>query len=104
MLASALLVGQVLEAGMLICFGVSWPVDILKTLRTRRTEGKSLLFMTLVLTGYVLGFSAKISRAAWANELPEWISVLYVFNAVTITVDIAVTSWMRRQSTAQPGR
>ena len=104
MLASALLVGQVLEAGMLICFGVSWPVDILKTLRTRRTEGKSLLFMTLVLTGYVLGFSAKISRAAWANELPEWISVLYVFNAVTITVDIAVTSWMRRQSTAQPTR
>ena len=104
MLATALLVGQVLEAGMLICFGVSWPVDILKTLRTRRTEGKSLLFMSLVLTGYVLGFGAKMSRAAWANEMPEWISVLYVFNAVTITVDIAVTSWMRRQSTAQPTR
>lgn len=104
MLATALLVGQVLEAGMLICFGVSWPVDILKTLRTRRTEGKSLLFMSLVLTGYVLGFGAKMSRAAWVNELPEWISVLYVFNAVMITVDIAVTLRMRRSASAQPGR
>ena len=104
MLASALLVGQVLEAGMLICFGVSWPVDILKTLRTRRTEGKSLLFMALVLGGYVLGFGAKMSRAAWAGEMPEWISVLYVFNAVSITVDIAVTLWMRRRASVQPGR
>ncbi len=104
MLASALLVGQVLEAGMLICFGVSWPVDILKTLRTRRTEGKSLLFMALVLAGYVLGFSAKMSRAAWANEMPEWISILYVFNAVTIIVDIAVTLRMRRLSSAKPTR
>jgi NAD/NADP transhydrogenase beta subunit len=104
MLASALLIGQVLEAGMLICFGVSWPVDILKTLRTRRTEGKSLVFMSLVLSGYMLGLGAKLARAAEVGEMPELISVLYVFNAVMIVVDIAVTLRMRRRSSAQPIR
>ncbi len=102
MLAGALVVGQVLEGGMLICFGVSWPVDIVKTLRTRRTEGKSLAFMSLVLVGYILGLSAKLASAAHAGEMPEVISSLYVFNAVTIVVDIAVTLRIRRRYGTDP--
>jgi hypothetical protein len=84
-------VGQVLEGGMLICFGTSWPVDILKTLRTRRTEGKSVAFMTLILLGYLFGLGAKLLRAAQANEAPEAVTILYVVNAVLIAVDIALT-------------
>jgi len=91
MMLAVLSVGQVLEGGMLVCFGVSWPVDILKTLRTRRTEGKSLLFMALILTGYLLGLSAKLVRAAQAARAPELITGLYVLNAAFIAVDIALT-------------
>ena len=97
MLADAALVGQVLEAGMLVAFGVSWPVDVMKTLRTRRTEGKSLAFMSLVFVGYVLGMSGKLARATSPGEAVEWITALYVFNAVIIAVDIAVTVRMRKK-------
>jgi hypothetical protein len=43
---------SVFEAGMIVCFGISWPVAILKTLKTRSVAGKSRTFLVLVLAGY----------------------------------------------------
>lgn len=45
---------------MLVCFGASWPFSIHKMLRTRRSEGKSLLFLFLVMIGYVFGVIHKL--------------------------------------------
>jgi hypothetical protein len=95
MLATAMNVGQVLEAGMLVCFGISWPVDILRTWRVRRTEGKSLAFMFLVLVGYTLGLGSKLVRAARTGEPLEGVSTLYVLNALFIIVDIVLTMRIR---------
>jgi hypothetical protein len=94
MLATAMNAGQILEAGMLICFGISWPVDILRTWRVRRTEGKSLAFMFLVLVGYTLGLGSKLARAQ-AGEPMEGVSALYVLNALFIIVDIVLTMRLR---------
>ena len=91
-------VGEMLEGGMLVCFGISWPVDIVRTIRTGRTEGKSLAFMSLVLAGYILGMGAKLARVAGTGRWPELITLLYVFNAVAIIVDIAVTLRLRRRA------
>ena len=33
---------HVLEAGMLVCFGISWPFNIAKSLRSRTAKGKSV--------------------------------------------------------------
>ena len=103
MIAAAWSLGQVLEAGMLVCFGISWPVDILKTLRTHRTEGKSAAFMSLVLTGYLFGMAAKLMRAVQAGIAPETVTVLYALNATLIAVDIALYYRFRAQSPAAPG-
>jgi hypothetical protein len=81
---------ELLEAGMLICFGVSWPVDILKALRTQRTEGKSLGFMSLILLGYLSGISAKLFRGPGGGQAIEWVTLLYALNAVLVGVDIAL--------------
>ncbi len=97
-------VGELLEGGMMVCFGISWPVDIVRTLRTGRTEGKSLAFMSLVLAGYVLGLGAKLARAAGTGQWPELITTLYVFNSAAIIVDIVITLRLRRLSNVQPGR
>ena len=48
------------EVGMLICFGVSWPFSIYKMLKTRHCEGKSFIFLILVMIGYVLGVIHKL--------------------------------------------
>ena len=81
---------------MLVCFGVSWPVDILKTWRTKRTEGKSLAFMGLILAGYLFGLTAKLARAAGGGVWPEAVSALYAVNAGLIVADLALTVRLRR--------
>jgi lipopolysaccharide export LptBFGC system permease protein LptF len=81
---------QFLEGAMLVCFGVSWPVAILKTLRTRRVEGKSLAFLVLICTGYLAGIAAKFFRAAAPSGSLEPVTALYAVNAVLVAVDIAL--------------
>ena len=91
-------IAQLFEAGMLLCFGMSWPVDIVKALRTRRTEGKSLWFMALIFAGYLSGLAAKLIRAVHAEAWPEPVTALYAVNAVLVAVDIALYLHFSRSS------
>ena len=81
---------QTFEAAMLICFGASWPLAILKTLRTRRTEGKSLAFLVMIFAGYLAGMTAKCVRAATAGAWPEWVTALYALNGAMVVVEIGL--------------
>jgi hypothetical protein len=81
-------VAQLFEAVMLICFGVSWPVAIYKTLRTRHVHGKSLLFLVLIFIGYLAGIAAKFITAAQAGTWPTWVTWLYAFNALMVAIEI----------------
>ena len=74
---------QFFEAGMLVCFGASWPCSLAKAIRTKRVEGKSALFMWLVLVGYVSGITSKV-----VGEM-SWVMALYAFNAAVVCLDIA---------------
>lgn len=56
---------DILEAAMLVCFGASWPFSILKAARTKVVRGKSPVFLSLILAGYVAGVGKTL--AAW-NE------------------------------------
>ncbi len=100
MLAEAVHFAQVFEGVMLVCFGFSWPMSILKTWRTRRTEGKSLAFLVLIFTGYAFGLVAKIVRAAVAGTSPELVTGLYALNGVLVGVDIALYLRFRRPAQA----
>ena len=55
---------SIFEIIMLVCFGLSWPVSIYKSLKTRVVAGKSPLFMAIVITGYASGVAHKISTPA----------------------------------------
>lgn len=70
------------EAGMLICFGVSWPVSIAKSLRTRVVVGKCPLFMAILCLGYVSGI---VHKAVYAYD---WIIWLYVLNLCMVAFDL----------------
>lgn len=48
------------EIGMLIIFGCSWPANIYKSVTSRTTLGKSLLFEILIVFGYLFGVAAKV--------------------------------------------
>lgn len=73
---------QIFEAIMLICFGVSWPVSVLKSWRSKTSEGKSLLFLCLIETGYLVGIIGK------AVFQPGWVLVVYSVNLLFVTADL----------------
>lgn len=91
-------VAQYFEATMLVCFGAGWPASILRTWRSKSVAGKSLLFLVLIFTGYLAGVSAKLIRAGQAGEWPEWVTLLYSFNALLVGLDILLYLKYSRQA------
>jgi len=81
---------QILEGLMLVCFGAAWPFSILKMWRVRRTEGKSAVFIAVVLCGYVFGLAAKLLASARAGVPLPPICFLYGFNALLVSIDLAM--------------
>ena len=53
-------ISQLCEFFMLFAFGFSWPFAIARTYRAKRVDGKSPMFMAIVLVGYVCGIMARI--------------------------------------------
>jgi len=72
------------EALMLICFGIGWPVSIIKSLRTKMVIGKSPLFMTILIIGYTSGLMHKIFYSM------DWIIWLYALNLIMILTDLTL--------------
>lgn len=70
------------EGIMLVCFGVSWPISIVKSIRVKRVEGKSPLFMGVICLGYASGIVHKILYSL------DWIILLYGLNMAMILVDL----------------
>lgn len=70
------------EAGMLICFGASWPFAVIKTYKTKNVKGKSLLFLTLIILGYICGIFNKILNSV---DIVLW---LYVINLLLVSTDL----------------
>lgn len=87
---------QILEGIMLVCFGASWPIDILHTLRIRRASGKSLLFMGLIILGYLTGIASKFCRGSVSSEPIETVTWLYALNAVLVAVDLVISGYYQR--------
>ncbi|HQL51973.1 MAG TPA: hypothetical protein PLR91_12345 [Kiritimatiellia bacterium] len=73
----------VFEAIMLVCFGMAWPVSILKSWRSRTNKGKSRFFLLIVFVGYLSGLIHKL----WWQERPDGVVWLYLLNACMVAVD-----------------
>jgi len=80
-----------LEFMMLLCFGFSWPFSIAKSIRSRNTAGKSLLFMLLIEAGYLFGIANKIVN----NR--DWVLWVYVVLFFVVGVDVALYAVNRRR-------
>ncbi len=76
---------SIFEAGMLICFGASWPFALMKTIKTKDVKGKSKRFVALILIGYICGILHKI---LYNMDFVFW---LYVANFLLVFADFALT-------------
>ncbi len=85
-----------LEAIMMICFGISWPVAIAKTLRTRNVKGMSLFFLVVVELGYLAGILSKLLGHR------DWVIALYLMNYLFVGFEI--TLYYRYSKLADSGK
>ena len=76
---------EILEALMVIGFGISWPLNILKSIRSRTAKGKSLLFLCFILAGYICGILSKIL----AHRV-NYVLVFYVINSLMVILDLGL--------------
>ena len=72
------------EVLMLVCFGISWPISIAKTIRTCAVAGKSPLFLIIVIVGYASGIVHKLLYSR------DWVIILYAVNLIMVVVDLAL--------------
>ena len=82
------MIAKVLEATMLILFGISWPFNLAKSIRTKSTKGKSLLFLVLIDLGYVAGITSKFFSTTFVWETDWWVFAIYVINFLFVTADL----------------
>ena len=82
---------DLLEALMILCFGLSWPVSIYKSVKSRTAKGKSLFFEIFIWIGYVFGIIRKIIQISEGGH-HEWVFYMafafYILNIIEITIDI----------------
>ena len=76
---------EVLEAVMLICFGLSWPMNAYKNYKARTAAGTSWQFILLITLGYFAGIAAK-----FVSGTINWVLIVYFINVVCIAVNWAV--------------
>lgn len=79
------LLSEILETMMIIGFGVSWPLSIMRSYQSRSTKGKSVLFLFCIAFGYVCGIASKI--LAHNLNLAFW---FYIPNVIMVSTDICL--------------
>lgn len=82
---------EILEALMVISFGLSWPISIMKTLKAKSAKGKSPLFISLIVFGYICGIISKIIGEASLN----YVFIFYCINLVMTTFDLFLNLYFR---------
>ncbi|MDO4536841.1 MAG: hypothetical protein Q4B54_01675 [Coriobacteriales bacterium] len=76
---------DILEAVMLVCFGLSWPINAVKAWNARTAKATSPLFLALITFGYFAGIAAKFMRGN-----VNWVLGVYVLNLVMLFINIGV--------------
>lgn len=76
---------KIFEMVMLICFGLSWPISVYQSVKSKSTKGKSVFFIFAVIIGYVSGIIGKV-----VNGDVSYVLVLYCVNLAVVTADLAI--------------
>ena len=77
--------GSILETIMLVCFGFSWPLNVIKAYKAKTAKGMSLSFVLLIITGYIAGISAKI-----ISGQINYVLIAYILNLAIVSLNIIV--------------
>ena len=77
--------GYILETVMLVCFGFSWPLNVIKAYRAKTAKGTSLPFILLIIAGYIAGISAKL-----ISGQINYVLIAYILNLTIVSLNVIV--------------
>ena len=77
---------EFLEICMIVAFGLSWPMNVIKSYKARTTKGKILAFLVLILFGYICGIASKLL----APSFKWYVLFFYVLNFLMIATDLVL--------------
>lgn len=76
---------ELFEVLMVVSFGLSWPLSILKSLNAKTTKGKSLFFLVMIWFGYACGISSKL-----LSGKINYVIAFYVLNFIMVGIDLVL--------------
>lgn len=83
---------EYLEVLMIVSFGASWPLNVIKSYKARTTKGKSLPFLCLIFFGYIAGIVSKLINEAYMTSISSkwYVLFFYVLNLVMVGADLCL--------------
>lgn len=75
---------ELMEVCMIVSFGCSWPLNVIKSYKVRTTKGKSLAFLLLIFGGYICGITGKLM----APSCKWYVLFFYVLNFIMVGIDL----------------
>jgi hypothetical protein len=84
--------GEYFEVMMLLSFGSAWPFAIVRTWTSRSSEGKSAIFLIIILVGYLFGLFSQIV----SGFTP--VIYFYALNTTMVATDLSLVLYLRRST------
>lgn len=83
---------EILEIVMIVSFGASWPMNVMKSWKARTAKGKSVAFLLLILFGYVAGITSKLVNEAYMAEFASkwYVLFFYCLNFIMVFTDLMI--------------
>lgn len=81
---------EILEIIMILSFGASWPMNVIKSYKARTTKGKSLGFLLLIFFGYIAGIASKLVNEAYMSNISSkwYVLFFYCLNLLMVGADL----------------
>jgi len=87
---------EIFEAAMVVCFGISWPLNISKLLKAKTAKGTSVLFYFFIWIGYLCAIVSKLIKAADGIPTAGYVWFFYILNTVMVSFGILLYFYNRR--------
>ncbi|MDD3833583.1 MAG: hypothetical protein PHR18_06750 [Oscillospiraceae bacterium] len=78
---------ELLEALMVISFGISWPLSIIKSYKSGTSKGKSLFFLLMIAFGYGCGIVWKCVEFSSTGNI-KYPAFFYFLNFIMVMIDV----------------
>lgn len=80
------------EILMIVSFGASWPLNVIKSYKSRTAKGKSLIFLCLIFFGYIAGIISKLLNESYMESIScKWyVLFFYVLNLIMVGMDLCL--------------